>query len=325
MKGSGPPFLAAALLFLLCAPAEAQIFPAKPMRLVVCQQPGSVDDMLAREIAQPIAAALSQPVLIEYRSGAAGLVGAEHVARSAPDGYTLLLTTPDVLFVRPRFNPDARFDPLEGFTPISKLGLSHHVLVIDAANLPASNVRDFIAAARGLGSSLRFGSAGNGSLSHLAGVQLNRMAGLDGTHIPYKGGTWALADLVGRRLHYVIADERSVRAMLRRGGLRMLAVTSPQRAVALPQLPTLAEAGVPGYELTAWHGLFAAGKTSSAIVAVLNAPLITHLRLPETARRLLLRGVEPASSSAEDFARSLRDEAERYAKLIEAARNAEGF
>ena len=216
MSRTGIAIVAACMTFY--APAQAQPYPNKPVRLISGSEPGGPVDTLARELASPMAEGLGQPVLVENRTGAGGSIGADYVAKSTPDGYTLLLASPAAISIGPYLNPNIRYDPVKDFAPISNVGVSYFLLVVHPESVPAKSVKEFIEFARARPGKLSFGSAGNGTVTQLGAVLLNGIAGITAEHVPYKGGGPALLDLVGGRTQYMIAPEVASSTLVKADG-----------------------------------------------------------------------------------------------------------
>jgi tripartite-type tricarboxylate transporter receptor subunit TctC len=292
--------------------AVAQDFPAKPIRIVVPVPPGGGIDAVARVTAAPLAAALGQQVIVENRPGARGVIGAESVAKAAPDGYTLLVVS-DLLTIMPFVENKLPFDVRTSFAPVSLLATQPLVLAVHPS-VPAQSVRDFIALARAKPGALSFGT---GALGHyLAGEYLKKVAGFDITHVPYKGGVPAVTDLVGGQLPAALTGQSPMISYVRSGRIRALAVTSKARSAALPDVPTLAEAGVPGIDLFEWIFMLAPANTPAQIVSRLNAELARLLSASEVKTKLAAGGFEAAPSTPRQLDAMTLDALERWAKLI---------
>ena len=313
------PMHALALAALLCAAGTvaAQAWPAKPLRLVVPFPPGGGTDLVGRAIAQRLAEQLGQNVVIDNRAGAGGVIGAEHVAKAPADGYTLLMGTPGPLTINPNLR-NVPYDPLRDFAPITLATISPFVLVVHPA-VPARSVKELIALARSRKGQLNFGTAGQGSVSHLAGEQLKALARIEFVLVPYKGSTPALTDLIGGQLDLTIENQPVVLPHIGSGKLRGLAVGTVTRSGLLPQLPTLREAGVADYETSTAFGVLAPARTPEAVLARLNREIAGALKGAEMRERLAKQGLEAVGSSPEQYAAHLRDERARYARLIKAA------
>jgi tripartite-type tricarboxylate transporter receptor subunit TctC len=298
--------------------AHAQAYPAKPIRLVVPFPPSGGTDVLARIITPKFAEALAQQVVIDNRSGANGNVGTELVARAAPDGYTLLLNGGGTLAVNPSLYSKLPYDSLRDFAPISLVVLQPSVLVVHPS-VPAKSVAELIALARTRPGQLNFASSGSGSLAHLSAEIFKTMAKVDMVHVPYKGAGPSMADLIAGQVHLVFASSPSVMPHVRNGKLRALGVTTAKRARATPEVPTIAEAGVPGFEVTGWYGLLAPAGTPASIVDRLNSDLIRVLGNAEVEEKLVGQGLEVATSTPKAFGEFIRTEIAKYAKVVKEA------
>jgi tripartite-type tricarboxylate transporter receptor subunit TctC len=297
--------------------AAAQGYPAKPIRLIVPFAPGGGTDLIARTIGQPLTDALGQPVVVDNRAGAGGVIGADLVAKAAPDGYTLLMGTPGPLTINPNLQAAIPYS-LKDFVPITLATISPFILVVNPA-VPAASVKELIALARARPGALNFGSAGNGSVAHLAAEQFKGLAGVQITHIPYKGGGQSLIDLLGGQLQIVFENLPVVLPHIRSGKLRALAVGTKKRSVLLPEYPTMIEAGVPGYEASTASGVLAPARTSREIGARLNRDIVKILHTPEVKERFAAQGLEAVGSTPEQYAEHLRAELAQYAKVIKAS------
>jgi tripartite-type tricarboxylate transporter receptor subunit TctC len=298
--------------------AVAQPYPAKPVRLVVTGAPGSVTDVRGRWLADRLTRALAQPVFVENRPGAGGNVGSEYAARSAPDGYTILVVHQGTVAINPHLYPNLAYDPLVDLAPITRM-TSNPLLLAVHPTVPAMTTAELIALAKAKPGQLNYGSPGGGTPPHMAGELFKRMAGIDVTHVPYKGGAGALADLVAGRLTYTIEGPAIQLAQVKAGRLRALAVTGPQRFAALPEVPTLAESGVPGYEYVAWTGIAAPAATPRTIIAKLYAETAAVLRSPESREYFAAHGAEPGGESPEEFAAFIRAEHAKWGKVVREA------
>ncbi len=295
--------------------AAAQGYPAKPIRMIVGSSPGGPIDFAARLSALILTEALGQSVMVENRTGAGGTIGNEFVARAAPDGYTLLTASAATLCVAPSLYPNLPYDALKDFAAITTVANSTFVLVVHPS-LPAKTVMEFIALARSRPRQLHFGSAGSGSVTHLAAELFRRMAGIEAVHVPYKGAAPALIDLIGGRLQFTFDSVLTSSPHVKAGKLRALGVTSATRSPVMPELPTIAEAGLPGYEASTWFGLVAPAGTPRDIIAKLNSIMVKSLSSPGTRDRLLAQGLEPVGNTPEQFTQLIRGELPKWAEVV---------
>lgn len=284
----------------LALPALASSFPARPIRLVVPYPPGGGADTTARLLAEPMGAFLGQPVVVENRAGAGGSIGAAAVAQAAPDGHTLLLDA-GAHIVNPALLPNLAFDYATAFAPISQVTVLPQILVV-RAGLPAADLAAFVALARNAPQGLSFGSSGNATSSHLAGALLAHRAGFPLLHVPYRGGGPAVQDLVGGRIDWHMGTVASSLALAREGRIRALAVTHPARIPPLPEVPTIAESGYPGFELDEWNGLYAPAGTPEEVLSRLHAAALHALSQPAVRDRLASLGALPVGSERRSFA-----------------------
>ncbi|NBS92443.1 MAG: tripartite tricarboxylate transporter substrate binding protein [Betaproteobacteria bacterium] len=307
--------VAGASLALLSASVVAQSgFPNKPIRLVVPFAPGGTTDLLARAVGQKMGEGLGQPLVIENKPGAGGNIGADSVAKSAPDGYTLLLGTPGPLAINASLFKSMPFNPERDLAPVGQL-INIQAVVITMPSSPWKSLRDVAAQAKA-SDGVAYGSAGNGTTPHLAAELYASVAGIDLQHIPYKGDAPALTDLLGGHIKLMFANLAGVIGPLREGKVRALAVTGASRSKALPDVPTIAEAGAPGYAVTAWAGLFVPAGTPAGVVNRLNAELNRALATPEVNERMALLQAEIAASTPEQLAALVRTERQRWARII---------
>jgi tripartite-type tricarboxylate transporter receptor subunit TctC len=301
------------------APALSQSYPAKPIRLIVPGPPGSVTDVRARWLSEKLTPVLGQVVVVENRAGAGGNIGSEAAAKSAPDGYTMLLVHQGTLAINPHvYGSSLGYDPLADLAPITRLTLNPLLLAVHPS-VPANSVADLIRLAKEKPGQLNYGSPGNGTPPHMAGELFKSMAGIDVTHVPYKGGAAALADLVAGRLTYSIEGMAIQLAQVKSGRLRALAVTGTQRTAAVPEVPTVAESGVPGYEYLAWTGVAVPAATPKPIIAKLHADIARTLRTPEAHAWLAASGAEAGGEPPEEFAAFIKAEYEKWGKVVREA------
>jgi tripartite-type tricarboxylate transporter receptor subunit TctC len=287
------------VLASLVTPALAQQFPAKPVRLVVGFSAGGPTDIAARLAAQKLTAALGQQFVVDVRPGAGGTIATDIVAKSAPDGYTLLVPA-FAHAVNPSLHRKLPFDTLKDFTPITLFASAANILTVHPS-VPARSVKELIALAKAQPGALTFGSAGNGTASHLAGELFNMMAGIRLVHVPYKGSAPASVDLLAGQISAAFPGVAIVLPHARAGRLRALAITSLKRSKAMPELPTMAEAGLPGFEVISWYGLLAPAGTPVDIVQRLNAIMNRSGHDPEALARLASFGAEPVETTPDAF------------------------
>ena len=316
---SPAPRIAAILTAFCCLLALSgsaqQIYPAKTVRIVVPFAPGGSTDIFARYIADKLGPVLGQPVVVENRSGAAGNIGAEAVARSAPDGYTQLMATTGVMSINNALYANMTYDAAKDFEPVIFVASITNVLVV-APDLPATSVRELVALAKAKPGALSFGSSGAGSSTHLSSELFKSMAGIDILHIPYKGSSQALTDLIAGRISMIIDNMPGAIGFIKEGRVRALGVTGSKRSPALPDVPTIAEAGVPGYESLSWSGLAVPAGTPKDIVVRLNREIAAILTQPDIRDKLAQAGAEPVGGPPQQFADHIRSEREKWSKLI---------
>ena len=304
-------------LTLAAGAAAAQTYPTKAVRLVVPFLAGGSTDIVGRTVAQKLSEMWGQQAFVDNRPGGGTTIGTEMVAKAAPDGYTLLVT-PAPFTINPSLLTKLPYDALTDFTPITLINTTPLVMVVNPG-VPAKNVKELIALAKAKPSKLNFGSSGTGGSNHLAGELFDAMAGVKMVHIPYKGNAGALTDIVGGHLDVVYNGITSAVALIRGGKLRALAVTSLQRSAALPDVPTLDESGLKGFEAVAWNGLSAPAKTPRDVIMKINADVIKIVNSPELKERLKADGSDPVGNSPEQYAAFLRNEIAKWAKVIKFA------
>lgn len=309
------PALAAALISIpLTTVAQAQGYPNKLVRIVVPFPPGGPVDVVTRIVAPKLGEILGQLVVVENRSGASGTIGTGIVAKSAPDGYMLILGTTTTLTVAPRLYRDLPYDPVKDLQPVSRLAVIPSVLVVHPS-VPVGSVRELIALARAQPGKLLFGSAGAGTSQHLAVELFKHMAGIDLLHVPYKGGAPAMADLLGGQIALTIEPLNTALPQVRPGKLKGLAVTTLARIPALPDLPPVADT-LPGYESTLWFSLLGPAGMPRDIVNLLHAAIVKTVRAPEVRDRLAVQGADPIGDSVEEFAEAIRRDSVKWAELV---------
>ena len=305
------------LLLLIALPAAAQGYPAKPVRLVVPFPPGGPTDIVSRLLAPKMAAALGQQMVIENRGGAGGAIGTEQVAKSAPDGYTLVMGTIGGLAVAKSLNPKLGYDTLRDLAPITQSVSVTSILVVHPS-VPAKTVREVLAIARAAPGKLNYASSGNGTITHLAGELLKLTGKVNIAHVPYKGGAPALVALVSGEVDMSYENSLIITPHIRSGKVRGIAVTSAKRSALLPELPTIAET-LPGYSASGWYGLLAPAATPKSVIARLNSEAIKALRSPDVIDKLTGQGAEPVGNSPEEFGAFIRSEIDKWANLVKAA------
>jgi tripartite-type tricarboxylate transporter receptor subunit TctC len=310
---SGLMFGLLALLFAV-SPGAQTTYPTKPIRIVVGLPPGSLPDTIARLLAQKLAETLGKPVVVENVTGAAGNIAADRVAKAAPDGYTLGLLSQTQIVVNPSLYKLA-YDPVRDFAPVSQVTVSPNILVVPNA-IPAKSVKELIALARAQPGVFTFASGGSGSGTHLAAELLKSVAGVDIRHIPYKGVTAAIPDLLGGRVTMMFSPIQSVLPLVHEGRLRALAVTSLKRAPTFPEVPTIAESGYPGFEVTLWNGLLAPAGTPATIIRRLHLETVKALEHPDVRAKLADLGMEVIANSPDEFAAAIKSEIPMWAKVI---------
>jgi tripartite-type tricarboxylate transporter receptor subunit TctC len=311
--------LAAAAAVMALAGAGAQEYPGRPITLVIPTGAGGGTDLVARVLQKKLAESLGQPVVIDNKAGAGGIVGNQFVARAAPDGYTLLMSSNQFAIIS-AVNKSTPYDPRHDFQPVSYIGLIPTLVVVNP-KLGVTTIQDLVAAARRNPKGLQFGSAGSGSPNHLFGEMFNRMAGVDVLHVPYKGIAPALTDVVGGTVSMAYASLPTVQGFLGSGQLKALAVTSSKRLQALPELPTLAEVA-PGYEADIWLGLWAVARTPPAIVQKVHAAMATTLQDPEVRRKLADLGLVVEPRSAREFEGMVHAELDKWSKVVSSSNGA---
>lgn len=305
-----------ALLLLAATQALAQPYPSKPIRLVVGFPPGGAADFVARTLQDPLARALGQPIVVDNRPGAGSSIAAEHVGRSAPDGYTVLIASPSSILVNPLLTPKNPFQPLKELVAVTKVTTSPLVVAVNPA-LGLSSLRELIDHAKKNPGKLNFASSGNGSAPHLAAVLFLRTAAVDMVHVPFKGGAPAVQSVLAGDTQLSFATPPSVLPLVQAGRLRALAVTSRERTPLVPGVPGMAEAGLPDYEIAFWYGLFVPAGTSADIVRRLYAAANQALRAPNVNQTLGREGTEVSgSSSPQDFVAFLAEDAKLWARLV---------
>ncbi len=306
-----------ATLALIAPAAPAQPYPAKPVRIVVPLPPGGSNDVMARVVAEKLAPALGQPVLVDNRPGASGNIGTELVARSPADGHTLLMAN-TAHVINPSLFAKLPYDPIRDFTAIALMSSANFALVVHPS-VPARSVKEFIAVARARPGAITFASAGNGAPHHLAMALLQSMARVELTHVPYKGAGQFVPALVTGEVTSVIGAINSLLPHVQAGRLRMLGMAGNRRAALLPDMPTIAEAGLPGFALDNWGGMLAPAGTPRTVVERLNGEIVRALRDPGVAQRLAAQGIELIPSTPQEFQSLMSAHLAKWAKVVKEA------
>ena len=304
------------LLFLFAAQAFAQPYPSKPVRLVLGFAPGGAADFVSRAFQDPLGRALGQPIVVENRPGAGSSIAAEHVAKSAPDGYTVLIASPSSILVNPLISPKAGFQPLKDLIAVSKVSSSPLILAVNPG-VGVGSVKELIAHAKNNPGKLNYATSGNGSAPHMAAVLFLRLAGIDMVHVPFKGGAPAVQSVLAGDTQLAFATPPSVLPLVQGNRLRALAITSRNATPLIPGVPGMAEAGLADYEIGFWYGFFVPAGTPAQVVKKLFDATSQVLKLPETAKVLAREGTETASSaSPAEFAAFLAEDAKLWARLV---------
>ena len=309
------------LIALVCAlalPAHAQSYPSKPVRMIVPYPPGGGNDTFGRLFAAKLGERTGQPFLVENRPGAGTMIGTEAAAKSAPDGYTILLSSIATHALSPNLYSRVPYDPIKDFAPITLLGIAPTVLVINQ-ELPAKSLQELISLAKSKPGALAYASGGNGTPPHINAEVFKAVAGVDLLHVAYKGGGPALTDLMAGRVHVMLDTAASAMPHVRGGKLRALALSAPKRSAEYPDLPTFAEAGLPQYDTNAWYSMHAPAGTPADIVRRLNRELVAILKDPEILARFKQLSTDPVGNSPEEFGAFVKAELDKYARVIKAA------
>jgi tripartite-type tricarboxylate transporter receptor subunit TctC len=296
--------------------ATAAEYPTKPIRLIVGFAPGGGTDTTARAISAKLTDLLGQQIIIDNRPGAAGNIAAELVSKATPDGYTLLMGTIAALSINPSLYSKLPFDPIKDFAPITQAVDSTNILSLHPS-VPAGSVKELIALAKA--KSLNYGSSGVGGTGHLAGELFNTMAGVKMTHVPYKGGGPAMIDLVGGQVQLVFATAASAVPQIKGGKIKGIAVTTAKRSALMPSLPTISEAGLPGFDANNWYGVLAPAKTPRPIIMRLNGEIAKVLAMPDVKNFLFNQGLDPAPGTPEQFGAYIKSETAKWAIVVKAS------
>ena len=319
------PALTTAILFMVgtlfgtALPASAADYPTKPIRLIVPFPPGGGNDILARAIGQRLAEVIGQQIVVDNRGGAGGMLGAELAAKAAPDGYTIFLGSVGNLAFNPALHAKLAYDPVRDFAPVTLLATSAFILIANPA-VPAKSVKELIALAKAKPGQLNYGTAGPGSSLHMTGEIFKLATGTDIVPVAYKGTAPALIDLMAGQVQIMFSTMPSALPHVKTGKLRALGVSGPKRTAAAPDVPTIAEAGVPGFEVLNWQGMAAPSKTPQAIIQKLNRALQETLKTPKVIETLMAQGLEAAGSTPEQFGALVKSEVVKYTKVVKEAK-----
>ena len=309
-------FISALCFASTIAAAAEQAFPNRPLRLIVPNGAGGSTDLVARTVANKLAAAVGQQVVVDNRGGSGGIIGTELVAKAAPDGYTLLVGTIGNLAISPHLYRKLPYDPVRDFAPVTQLSAAAYMLLINPT-LPAKSLREFVAYAKTKQGQLSYASAGSGTGSHLSNALFLAVAGLEMTHVPYKGGAPGITDLISNQVQMMFNGIPASLPHIASGRIRALAVSSPGRVAVAPDLPTFAEAGFAGAEATSWTGVLAPAGTPPAVVSRLNTEFRSILQSPEVRSRLIADGAEPVGSSTAAFGAYIKTELAKWGKVVQ--------
>lgn len=305
------------LLWVACASALAQSYPSRPVRLIVPYPPGGSTDFIARPVSERLTERLGQPFVMDNRGGAATVIGAEIAARAPADGYTLLVGTVTTLAVNPALKPRLPYDAVRDFAPVSMLSAQPYILAMHPA-VPATSVAQLVSYAKANPGKLSFASAGLGSGAHFAGELFNHMAGVSILHVPYKGTGPAIADVMGGRVEILYAGVATLRSYVGTGKMRVLAVTSATRSPGMPDVPTIAESGLPGYETNTWNSVVAPRGTPRPVIERLNAAIAAVLAEPDLRDRWSQQGIDADPGPPERLAGHIKAEIARFTRLVKA-------
>jgi tripartite-type tricarboxylate transporter receptor subunit TctC len=306
------------LAVAVTAPAAAQQYPSRPIRLISPNPAGGANDVIGRIVAQKLAEVLGQQIVVDNRGGAGGTIGTEMAARAVPDGYTLFAASQSTMTVAPHIYKNLNYDVLNDFAPIAMFAEAQNLLNTQPA-FPASSVKDFVSLAKAKPGAITYASAGPGSASHFAGLLFAKAAGIEILHVPYKGGAPAITAVVAGETMFNFGPIAATAAYIKAGRLKALAVSGSRRSAAFPNVPTVAESGVPGYVVVGWFGLMGPKGLPKPIVDRLHAATVTAVNSPDTRQRLVDVGADPAPNSPPELAAFVRREFERYGVLIKEA------
>ena len=299
------------------AVTDAPQYPSRPIRVIVPFTPGSGTDIVGRAVAQSLNESWRQSIVVDNRPGAGGTIAGETVAKANPDGYTLMLGNVSTLAIARSLYPKLAYDPLRDFAPITLITTSENVVVVHPS-VPVDSIKSLIAYAKAKPRQLNYGSAGSGTTSHLGGAMFATMAGVEMTHVPYKGSGPSLVDLLGGQLQLSFASVPTALAHIKAGRLRALAVTRLERSKTLPELPTVHEMGLTGFDISLWQGIVAPAGTPQSVIMKLNAQIVANLRTPELSAKLASQGLDVVGSRPGEFGAYIKAEADKWAKVVKA-------
>ncbi len=297
---------------------SAQTYPNKPIRLIIPFGPGGSNDIVGRIIAQKLSENLGQPVVVDNRAGAGGMLGTDVVAGAAPDGYTIMIGATSTIAANVGLYPKRGFDPVKSLTPVMQIGTGSFLMAVPASS-PAKDLRGFIAYAKANAGQLNYGTSGKGSSMHLMGEMFNTLAKVDLTHVPYKSGGAAIGDLATSRVQLLYSDLAALLPFVKSGQIRALAVTTPKRSALLPDIPTMAESGLPEYDATSWYGILGPAGLPRDIVMKLNAELTQIVNSADLKGRFNALGIEPVSGTPEAFSAYIRTEVVKWSNVVKAS------
>ncbi len=299
------------------ASADAQQFPSRPIRIIVPFTPGSGTDIVGRAVAHSLNESWRQPIVVDNRPGAGGTIAGETVAKANPDGYTLMLGNVSTLAIARSLYPKLAYDPLRDFAPITLITTSENVVVVHPA-VPVDSIKSLIAYAKAKPRQVNYGSAGSGTTTHLGGAMFSTMAGVDMTHVPYKGSGPALTDLLGGQLQLMFSSVPTALPHIKAARLRALAVTRIERSKLLPDLPTVHETGLTGFDISLWQGIVAPAGTPQPVILRLNERIVANLNTPELKSKLAAQGLDVVGDTPEQFRAYIKAEADKWAKVVKA-------
>lgn len=304
-----------AVVLMMAAGTAAAAWPEKPVRVVLSVPAGATPDVTARLIFPALSQQLGASLVADNRAGGGGVIGAEIAAKAAPDGYTLFISSPGALTILPHLRKGLPYDTLRDFAPVSLISIGPFVLMTHPS-VPAKTIKELIALAKSQPGKLNYASAGNGVANHLAGELFKQMAGLDIVHVPYKGAPQAVNDVLAGHMNMMFNSVAPIVGFIKAGKVRVLGIASLQRSPQLPEVPTIHESGVPGFEAVNWFGLFAPAKTPKPVISKLSAATVKAVKSPELQAQFIALGADPVGSSVEEFTAFVRRDLEKYEKVV---------